>query len=178
MDKSKKSIKIKYEEGKVYKIKSVEEYNKIKNNGLVVVDFYTEWCGPCKKFAPIFSELAQEHPQTKFLSVDAEKIEHQDCENIKSVPTFKIFFNGTLKREFSGIDRDRLERYINRYKIQIFHNEDTQRAFSEEDIEKIVSFMKNYQPYKILINGKPVTEFSEETIEKINEYMKEFHVDK
>jgi thiol-disulfide isomerase/thioredoxin len=165
-------IKKRVEEGKVFKVKSVEEYEKFKNNGLVVIDYFTEWCGPCKTFAPVFTELAKEFPQTKFLSVDAEKIEHKDCESIKSVPTFKIYLNGVLKREFSGIDKDRLIKYIKRYQVQIFHGDGTQREFSEETIDKINQYMKN--PYKILLNGKIREDFSEETIEKINDYMKEF----
>ena len=127
----------------VVNVKNAEEYKKLRNNGLVVVDYYTTWCGPCKKFAPIFKEIAEENPGVKFLSVDAESIEHEDCQNIKSVPTFRVFFNGNLKREFSGVDRERLERYIDRYRVQIFINGRTQRSFSKETKEKVIDYMNN-----------------------------------
>lgn len=130
---------------KVKEIKTVEQYESLKNKGLVVVDFNTDWCGPCKKFAPIFEEIAKANPEVVFLSVNAEKIEHVDCENIKSVPTFKIFFNGTLKREFSGVDRERIEKYIKRYGVQIFINGRTQRAFPQEIKDKIIEYMNTKQ---------------------------------
>jgi len=125
----------------VINVKNAEEYKKHKNGGLVVIDYYTNWCGPCKTFAPIFKEIAEQNPRVKFLSVDAESIEHEDCENIKSVPTFRVFFNGNLKREFSGVDRERLEKYIKKYEIQIFINGRTQRSFTEETKKKIIDYM-------------------------------------
>ena len=127
----------------VINISSVEQYKKIKNNGLVIVDYYTTWCSPCKKFAPIFQEIAQNNPGVKFLSVDSEAIKHEDCENITTVPTFRVFFNGIIKREFSGVDKERLERYIKRYEIQVFINGRTQRIFPEETKEKIINYMNN-----------------------------------
>ena len=87
-------------------IKDETEYDELKKRGLVIVDFNTSWCGPCKKFAPEFEKIAKDFPGIKFLSVDAERIEHEDCDNVKSVPTFKIFLNGLLKREFSGVDKE------------------------------------------------------------------------
>jgi len=125
----------------VINISSVDQYKKLKGIGLVVVDYYTNWCGPCKKFAPVYEEMAKNNPGVKFLSVDAEAIEHEDTENIKTVPTFRVFFNGNMKREFSGVDKERLERYIKRYEIQIFINGRTQRSFTEETKEKIIKYM-------------------------------------
>ncbi len=131
---------------KVVTVKSIQEYTDLRNYGLVVVDFNTSWCGPCKTFAPIFDEIAENYPGVKFLSVDAESIEHEDTESVKSVPTFKIFLNGLLKREFSGIDREKLELYIERYHIQILINGRTQRSFPEAIREKIVSYMSMLEP--------------------------------
>ena len=130
------------ETSRVITVKKVEEYNKLLKNGLVIVDYNTVWCGPCKKFAPIFDSLSIKYPGIVFLSVDAEKIEHKDCEAIQSVPTFKVFLNGTLKREFSGVDSERLERYIKRYQVQIYFNGKVQRIFTPEDIKHVNSYME------------------------------------
>ena len=127
----------------VIHIESVEQYEKLKNNGFVIVDINTSWCGPCRKFAPVFEEMAINNPGVVFLSVDAEEIEHEDCD-IKSVPTFKIFLNGEQRREFSGVDKERLERYIERYQVQIYFNGKIQRLFSEEDREKILNYISKF----------------------------------
>ena len=130
----------------VVSVKDIQEYSDLRNSGLVVVDFNTTWCGPCKSFAPVFDEIAKNYPGVKFLSVDAESIEHEDTESVKSVPTFKIFLNGLLKREFSGIDREKLERYIERYQIQIMINGRTQRSFPPEIRDKIIDYMSMLHP--------------------------------
>ena len=122
-------------------IKDETEYDEMKKRGLVIVDFNTSWCGPCKKFAPEFEKMAKDFPDIKFLSVDAERIEHEDCDNVKSVPTFKIFLNGLLKREFSGVDKESILKYIERYQVQILINGRTQRTFSEDTIVKVVNYM-------------------------------------
>lgn len=126
----------------VTNVKNGDEYEELKSRGLVVVDFYTTWCGPCKKFAPEFEKMAKDFPGITFLKVDAEAIEHEDCENIKSVPTFKIFLNGLLKREFSGVDKEKILRYIERYEVQILINGRTQREFPENIIDKVTTYMK------------------------------------
>ena len=107
----------------------------------MIVDFNTSWCGPCKNFAPIFEEIASKYPGVVFLSVDAETINHKDCEDIRSVPTFKIFLNGEQRREFTGVDREKLERYIQRYQIQILINGKVQRSFPKDLKEKISEYM-------------------------------------
>ncbi len=124
----------------VINIKNEKEYEELRDKGLVVIDYNTTWCGPCKTFAPVFEKMAKNYPGVKFLSVDAEKIEHEDC-NVRSVPTFKVFLNGFLKREFSGVDKERLELYIERYEVQILINGRTRRSFSEDIKEKIVNYM-------------------------------------
>jgi thioredoxin 1 len=111
-NKEKKEIK---KMNQVISIKSVEQYEELKEKGLVIIDFNTTWCGPCKRFAPVFEQMAAKYPGVTFLSVDSEKIEHPDTEAISSVPTFKILLDGEVKREFSGVNAERLEEYIQRY---------------------------------------------------------------
>jgi thiol-disulfide isomerase/thioredoxin len=99
----------------VIHIESAEQYEELKQKGLVIIDFNTTWCGPCKRFAPVFEQMAAKYPGVIFLSVDSEKIEHEDTETISSVPTFKVLLDGEVKREFSGVNAERLEEYIQRY---------------------------------------------------------------
>lgn len=131
-----------------FSVRSSEEYQEKRNTGLVIVDLNTEWCGPCRRFAPVFQAMAKEYPEVTFLSVDSEKIDHADCESVSSVPTFKVFLNGELKREFSGVDKERLERYIKRYgrndsRIQILVDGQPIKTFTKEIRDQIVEYLNN-----------------------------------
>ena len=53
-------------------VNSVEFKEEIKN-GVVVVDFFADWCGPCKMLAPIFEELGNEMSNVSFVKVDVDK---------------------------------------------------------------------------------------------------------
>ena len=127
-------------------VSDLKTYLNYRDDGLVVVDFNTTWCGPCRTFAPTFEEIAKNYPGVTFLSVDAESFEHEDTSSVKSVPTFKIFLNGVLRREFSGINREKLERYIERYQIQILVNGRTQRTFPQDIKDKVHQYMDMLQP--------------------------------
>jgi thioredoxin 1 len=119
-------------ENKVIEIESAEQYDELFRKGLVVVDFNTTFCGPCRQFAPIFRQIAKRFDGITFLSVNCEKIEHTHCETVTSVPTFRIFFNGDLRREFTGANEEKLIKYIKRYDVQIFIHGKLQRNFTPE----------------------------------------------
>lgn len=104
----------------VHHVKTHEEYEKLKDtDDLVVVDYSAEWCAPCRIFAPTFEKMAKKYKQCIFIHVDVDLFdEHLDCEDIKSVPTFKLFLNKKIKREFPGPDEKRLIKYIKRYGVK------------------------------------------------------------
>ncbi len=64
----------------------------IDDNDIVIVDFWAEWCGPCKSFAPTFEKASNEHPDIVFGKVDTEaEQELAGSFGIRSIPTLMIF---------------------------------------------------------------------------------------
>jgi thioredoxin 1 len=75
----------------------------IEEKGLVFVDFYADWCGPCQMTAPIINELAEEVKEVKFVKVNVD--ENPDLASqyqIFSIPTFIIFKDGQPIHQFVG----------------------------------------------------------------------------
>jgi len=104
---------------KVHHVSSVSEYNNLKNtNNLVIVDVSAVWCGPCKKIAPYFDQLSNQHPSVVFIHVDLDKFKNtiSDISDVRSVPTFKFFKNKRLVTETKGANRDSLLSALNQHK--------------------------------------------------------------
>jgi thioredoxin 1 len=86
------------------KINADQFQNEVLNQkGLVFVDFYADWCGPCKMTSSIIEELANEIKEVKFVKVNVD--ENPDLAsqyNIFSIPTFLIFKDGKVIHQFVG----------------------------------------------------------------------------
>ena len=68
---------------------------------LVVVKFSADWCGPCKRIAPAFEQLAQENPSVKFLHVDVD-VDMDECKTVSGLPTFRFYRDTRLLDQFAG----------------------------------------------------------------------------
>ena len=69
----------------------------ITGNEIVLVDFWAEWCGPCRMFAPVFEQVSQENPDVVFGKVDTEAERELAAQaGISSIPTLMIFRDGIL----------------------------------------------------------------------------------
>jgi thioredoxin len=67
----------------------------IKSNSLVLIDFYAEWCGPCKKMTPILNNIANQNKNLKLLKIDAEKSDNiASVFKVEEIPTYVIIKNG------------------------------------------------------------------------------------
>lgn len=63
----------------------------INNNDMVILDFWAEWCGPCKQFGPVFEEVSEKHPDIVFAKINVE--EEQELAGmfqVRSIPTLAL----------------------------------------------------------------------------------------
>jgi len=69
----------------------------IQGDGIVLVDFWASWCGPCRYFAPVFEQASREHPDVVFAKVDTEAEQAlAGALRISSIPTLMAFRDGVL----------------------------------------------------------------------------------
>jgi thioredoxin 1 len=69
----------------------------VTGNDIVLVDFWAEWCGPCRMFGPIYEEAAEKNPDVVFGKVDTEaQPELAGTFNVMSIPTLAIFREGVM----------------------------------------------------------------------------------
>ena len=90
-----------------------EDFELLTKEGLVLVDFYAEWCGPCKMLGPVLETL----------DIDVLKIDVDECpelareHGVMTIPTLMLFNEGKLKSTKNGfIPKEILENWINENK--------------------------------------------------------------
>ena len=126
-------------------------FDSVTQEGVVLIDFWAEWCKPCKMIAPVIKELASEMPNVKFAKLNVDNNRRIAAQfRIRNIPTLYILVNGSLYDGMVGVQsksaiKEKLDKAIESYKI------------AQDLLSGKVKFTDVYDFTLPDINGNPVT---------------------
>ena len=87
-----------------------DSFKDLISNGTVVVDFYADWCGPCKMLGPVLEEFDKENNDVEVVKVNVDNFQDLAMEyKVMTIPNLIVFENGEVKNNSVGfIDKDTL----------------------------------------------------------------------
>lgn len=109
-----------FKEGKVHYFPDIvmrhsnptEAFNAITNGydySNVIIDFYADWCGPCKTLGSVLNDIAPKNPSVLIVKINIEQFPNIAQQyNVKSLPTLLFFKNGSLSKTMKGFNKKEL----------------------------------------------------------------------
>lgn len=80
-----------------------ENYKQEVANGVTLVDFYADWCGPCKMIGPVLEEIANERTDVKIVKVNVDENREISMENgVRNIPTLLVLKDGVEVKRHVG----------------------------------------------------------------------------
>ena len=84
-------------------LKEEKEFEVLTKEGLVLVDFYADWCGPCQMLTPVLEELAKKNKELKIVKINVDEFQQLAVQNkVLSIPAIKIYKDGKLVNQAVG----------------------------------------------------------------------------
>lgn len=100
---------------KVVEVIGLEHFTEITNNSVTFIDFYADWCGPCKVISPVFEKMASEYT-SKGVTFAKVNVDNEMAiavgEKISAMPTFKAYKDGKEVGMVLGADTAKLSELI------------------------------------------------------------------
>ena len=108
----------------------------LKSNDIVLVDWWADWCGPCKAFAPTYEKASEAHPDITFAKVDTEANQNlSQMAQITSIPTLMVFREQILLFSQAGaLPPAQLEELIQATKN--LNMDDVRKAMLEQQMDQ------------------------------------------
>ncbi len=105
----------------------------IEDNGIVLIDFWADWCGPCRMFAPWYEEVSQDHADVVFAKVDTEAEQAlAGSFGIRSIPTLMAFRDGILLyKEAGALPKEALSQLVDQ--VKALDMDDVRRQVAEAE---------------------------------------------
>jgi thioredoxin 1 len=94
-------------------VKLLNKLDDISQDKKVIIDFFADWCGPCKRIAPQYIELSKKYPNIEFCKCDVDaNSDLSENFNVNALPTFILLLNGKIFKQLEGADIEGLKNMI------------------------------------------------------------------
>lgn len=113
------------------------EFEKtVLTDGIVLIDFWASWCGPCRQFAPVYEKASEEHADVTFAKVNTEEEQQLAAQaGITSIPTLMAFRDGILVfRQAGALPAPALEDLITQ--VKGLDMDDVRRQIAEAEAKE------------------------------------------